>query len=208
MTEEEARARIAARVSRETIERLKLYADALVKWQKAINLVSPNSLSSIWARHFLDSAQLFDLRPVDEGTWLDLGSGGGFPGLVCAVLAKEAAPGWSFTLIESDLRKASFLRDVARRMEVPVSVLSRRIEDAPPQGADVISARALAPLPRLLALAFPHLAPDGICLFLKGERHEAEFQAAQTEWRMDAQTFPSQTAPGAVIYRIGGLARA
>nr|WP_238475564.1 16S rRNA (guanine(527)-N(7))-methyltransferase RsmG [Rhodophyticola sp. CCM32] len=195
-----------ADVSRETAGRFDAYAAALIKWQKAINLVAPASLNHLWYRHFLDSAQVFPLRIKDQGLWLDIGSGGGFPGLICAILATEKSPDLRFTFIESDLRKCSFLREVARQTGLKISVLSRRIEDAPPQGANVISARALAPLTKLCTLAQPHLAPDGVCLFQKGESHQAELDAARAEWQMGMVQFDSQTADGAVIYRIGDLA--
>ncbi|WJY22470.1 16S rRNA (guanine(527)-N(7))-methyltransferase RsmG [Fontisubflavum oceani] len=208
MTEDDARALIARDVSRETFERLEAYATALVKWQKAINLIAPATVDHLWQRHFLDSAQVFAHRLTDTGLWLDLGSGGGFPGLVCAILAAEKAPELQFGFIESDLRKGSFLREVARQTGLKIAVLTRRIEDAPPQSANVISARALAPLSRLCDLSHRHLAPGGICLFQKGESHAAELDAARTEWHMDVTTFASQTAANAVIYRIGELSRA
>ncbi|MBO6601731.1 MAG: 16S rRNA (guanine(527)-N(7))-methyltransferase RsmG [Roseicyclus sp.] len=207
MTEAEAQAWLAADVSRETWDRLVTFAEALVKWQKAINLVAPGSLDALWQRHFLDSAQIFPLRQQDAGLWLDLGSGGGFPGLVCAILAAEKAPELRFTFIESDLRKGSFLRDVARQTGVRISVLTRRIEDAPAQNAAVISARALAPLGRLCELAAPHLAADGICLFQKGANHATELDVARGEWHMKVTEVESQTAAGAVIYKIEELAR-
>ncbi|RMA42812.1 16S rRNA (guanine(527)-N(7))-methyltransferase RsmG [Rhodophyticola porphyridii] len=207
MTEAEAQGRLAADVSRETWDRLVTFAEALVKWQKAINLVAPGSLDALWQRHFLDSAQIFPLRQKESGLWLDIGSGGGFPGLVCAILAAEKAPELRFTFIESDLRKCSFLRDVARQTGVRISVLTRRIEDAPPQSAAIISARALAPLGRLCELAAPHLAPDGVCLFQKGANHATELDVARAEWHMKVTEVESQTAAGAVIYKIEELAR-
>ena len=208
MTEEEARARIAANVSRETFERLELYAAALVKWQKAINLVAPGTIPELWARHFLDSAKVFDLCPATEGLWLDIGSGAGFPGLVCAAIAAEKAPGLRFTFIESDLRKGSFLRTVAVEMGLKIGVLTRRIEEAPPQNAAVISARALASLTRLLGHAERHLSPDGTALFMKGATHGQEVEEALEAWAMTMDSVPSQTADGAVILKIGDIRRA
>ena len=208
MTEEEARARIAANVSRETFERLELYAAALVKWQKAINLVAPSTIPELWARHFLDSAQVFDVCPATEGLWLDIGSGAGFPGLVCAAIAAEKAPGLRFTFIESDLRKGSFLRTVAAEMGLKIGVLTRRIEEAPPQNAAVISARALASLTRLLGHAEHHLSPDGTALFMKGATHGQEVEEALETWAMTMDSVPSQTADGAVILKIGDIRRA
>ncbi|MBC6437799.1 MAG: 16S rRNA (guanine(527)-N(7))-methyltransferase RsmG [Rhodobacteraceae bacterium] len=208
MTEGEARCLIQKRVSRETFDRLEELAATLVKWQRAINLIAPGTLTRMWVRHFLDSAQVFSLRQTDHGHWLDIGSGGGFPGLICAILAAEAAPELRFTFLESDLRKGAFLRDAACRMDLGILVLTRRIEKTKAQGADIISARALATLPRLSALAAPHLAPEGICLFQKGRNHRHELDAARQEWHMKFTAFESETSPESAIYRIGGLSRA
>jgi len=208
MTEGEARDRLQATVSRETFSRLETYASALVKWQKTINLVSPSTLSDLWARHFLDSAQVFELSDEKRGLWLDIGSGGGFPGLVCAAMAKEKAPDMQFTFIESDLRKGSFLRTVAAEMGLKIAVLTRRIEDAPRQNAAILSARALAPLTRLLGFAEQHLATGGTALFLKGATHAKEVEQALEHWRMKIDLVSSQTADEAVILKIGDVRRA
>ena len=207
MTEEEARARLEGSVSRETFAKLELYAAALVKWQKAINLVSPSTIPELWTRHFLDSAQVYDLCPSQEGHWVDIGSGAGFPGLVCAAIASEKAPCFRFTFIESDLRKGSFLRTVAMELGLKIGVLTRRIEESPPQNADVLSARALAPLGKLLGYAERHLAPDGTALFLKGATHSLEVKEALETWRMTMESVPSQTAAEAVVLKIGDLRR-
>lgn len=195
-------------VSRETRDRLETYAELLRKWSPRINLVSRASLPDLWERHFEDSAQLFDLGGVSRGRWVDLGSGGGFPGAVVAILAAEAAPDLAVTLIESDGRKAAFLRSVSRETGVPFTTLDRRIEEVPPQAADVLSARALAPLTVLLGHAQRHLAPDGIALFPKGARHETELAEARRDWRFEHEALPSRTEPAAAIYRIGRVARA
>lgn len=194
-------------VSRETSERLALYAALLEKWNPAINLVSRGTLANLWSRHFLDSAQIFELRPVDAGHWADLGSGGGFPGLVVAILAAEVAPDLRFTLVESDQRKATFLRTVLRETGVSADVRAERIETLAPLGADILSARALAPLTRLLDYASRHLSPAGRALFLKGATHAQEVDDALAHWRFDVQKFPSRTEPDSVILKIGGIAR-
>lgn len=194
-------------VSRETRDRLRLHADLLSKWTPAINLVSRGSLNQLWTRHFLDSAQLFAVHPISAGSWVDLGSGGGFPGLVLAILAAEAAPELHFTLVESDLRKATFLRTVATETGIEVTVLSERAEVLAPLSADVVSARALAPLPKLLGYAKRHLSPTGRGLFLKGANSQAEIDEALASWRFDVQKFPSKTDPASVILSIGGIAR-
>ena len=136
-------------VSRETIDRLSHFEQTLLKWNPKINLVSKSSLQDIWTRHIVDSAQVFllaedHISKEEDSNWLDIGSGGGFPGLVIAILAAERATRLSVTLIESDKRKAAFLRTAARECGVRVKVISNRIEKVDPQNADFLSARALA----------------------------------------------------------------
>lgn len=205
MSQDEAKTALASRVSRETLARLEIYAALLEKWQKTINLVAPSTITQIWSRHMLDSAQLMDHVPRTAGSWMDLGSGGGFPGLVCAVIAAETHPNISMTLVEADLRKAAFLRETARQMSVAVGVMSRRIEDLPPSKTDVISARALAPLSSLCRYAKPHLSDSGICLFQKGARHDEELAMAKLDWHMDHTVIPSITEPDAVLLKIEQL---
>ncbi|TMV83054.1 16S rRNA (guanine(527)-N(7))-methyltransferase RsmG [Thioclava sp. BHET1] len=193
-------------VSRETMERLEHYAALLRKWNPAINLVSKSTLEELWTRHFLDSAQIYDHCPEGAQHWVDLGSGGGFPGLVIAILAAENRPGLRVTLVESDIRKATFLRTVARETKVSVQVLSDRIEHLPPLSADVLSARALAALPQLLEYAARHMAADGLALFPKGATHAEELDAARKIWTFSCNALASQTDPRSVILAIGGLA--
>jgi 16S rRNA (guanine527-N7)-methyltransferase len=185
-------------VSRETLERLKTYEALLQRWQKTINLVAPSTLTQIWARHFADSAQILALAPPAAKSWVDLGSGAGFPGLVVATLLAEKAQ-TKVTLVESDSRKAAFLRETARELAVPVDILPVRIEAAATrvslQRACVVSARALAPLPRLLALAHPFCGPSTTCLFLKGREAQRELQTAETEWIFQSELVPSSTDP-------------
>lgn len=203
-----ARDRIAQNVSRETLQRLDSYAALLKKWNPAINLVAGSTLGDLWSRHMLDSAQLVDLAPESARIWTDLGSGGGFPGLVVAILAAEKRPALEVALIESDLRKATFLRTVARETGLTVRVIPSRIEEAAPMGADVVSARALASLEKLLPLAERHLASGGIALFQKGATHRAEVAEALARWRFTVHNHASQTDPQAVVLRIGEIARA
>ncbi|MBL3559213.1 16S rRNA (guanine(527)-N(7))-methyltransferase RsmG [Rhodovulum sulfidophilum] len=195
-------------VSRETSERLARYAALLRKWNPAINLVSRATLDELETRHFADSAQLFDLAPAEARHWVDLGSGGGFPGLVIAIISEEYAPDLQVTLIESDQRKATFLRTVIRELGLKrVEVIDARIEAADPQEADVLSARALAPLDRLLGFAERHLAPGGISLFPKGARYADEVNRALASWRFEVQNHLSKTDPQAVVLKLGGIAR-
>lgn len=208
MTEDEARATLLERVSRETFDRLLRYADLLEKWQRTINLIAPSTVPQIWSRHMLDSAQLMDVAPQTGMSWLDLGSGGGFPGLVCAAIAVETHPGLRVNLVEADLRKAAFLRETARQMGLSVGVFSRRIEDLPPQSADIVSARALAPLVSLCGHAHRHLAGKGVALFQKGARYAEELETARRDWQMDVHVSPSITDAEAVILRIERLTHA
>lgn len=184
-------------VSRETIEKMEIYSVALVQWQRTINLVAPKTLDQLWHRHFADSAQLMEHVPNSAQTLVDFGSGAGFPGLVLAILAETKCPDLKVTLVESDQRKSAFLREVARAVDNPVQILSTRIEtSATSQGlgaADVISARALAPLERLFRLSVPYCHPATVCVFPKGRSAEDEVRVARTVWQFDAELFASQT---------------
>ena len=194
-------------VSRETLERLQIYANLLKKWNPAINLVSKSTLDHIWERHFLDSAVAYKIAAKKPGKWVDLGSGAGFPGLVLAILAADDDQNSKVTCIETDLRKSEFLRTVARNTGISVNVLSRRIEDAPPQSADCIFARALAPLTRLLEFAEQHVAQDGFCVFHKGQDWKAELESAQINWQFDHSHHTSPTDPSAVLLCVKEIAR-
>lgn len=170
----------AFRVSRETIDRLRLYAGLLERWQKAVNLVAPSTLGQVWHRHFADSAQLARLVPPQAKSLVDLGSGAGFPGLVMALILAETRPVKTW-LIEADQRKAAFLADVKRQTGIAVDILSTRIESPETQAkvgqVDVVTARALAPLDRLLALARPYFGAHTLGLFLKGREVASELAA-------------------------------
>lgn len=195
-------------VSRETLRRLKIHHDLLAKWTPRINLVSRASLADAWHRHFADSAQLWRHRPPSARTWLDLGSGAGFPGLVIAAIAADEAPDLSVALVESDHRKAAFLHTVIAAADLPATVITERIEALPPRHADVLSARALAPLGTLLGYAENLRNPAGICLFPKGETVHNEVAEARRTWRFDPVIHPSRTDPRAAIVEIGALHRA
>jgi 16S rRNA (guanine527-N7)-methyltransferase len=188
-------------VSRETGDRLEVLVNTLERWQKAINLVGRTTMGDVWRRHVLDSAQLRPLIPAEAKTLVDLGSGAGFPGLVVAALRPDLA----VTLIESDARKAAFLGEAARRMtlEKPPKVVIGRIEAVAPTPADVITARALAPLGQLLTWADRHRTDTAICLFHKGKGWQVEVTEAMKDWDIPLQTFNSVTDLDAVILRIG-----
>jgi 16S rRNA (guanine527-N7)-methyltransferase len=195
-------------VSRETFVALRTFEAEVRRWTGTVNLVSRSSLDSLWGRHVDDSAQIFHLCPPDAGRWIDLGSGGGFPGLVVAILAREMRPQLRVTLVESDQRKAAFLRQSVQKLSLDVDVQAKRIESLPPQGADVVSARALAPLADLLGFAEPHLKPGGIALFPKGARHAEEIETARKSWTFDLDIRPSAVDPDAALLIIRKFHRA
>ncbi len=193
-------------VSRETFEKLSVHVDLLKKWNPRINLVARGTLSEVWTRHIFDSLQVFQ-QVADCEHWVDLGSGGGFPGLVCAILATEQSPDTTFTLVESDQRKSAFLRTVIRETGANCTVISKRIEDLDPLRADILSARALADLNTLLSFCDRHLKKDGLALFLKGAAWKKELEQAQREWNFIAEPTISLTEPQAVILKIKGVSR-
>ncbi|NIZ11812.1 16S rRNA (guanine(527)-N(7))-methyltransferase RsmG [Phaeobacter sp. HF9A] len=194
-------------VSRETLERLQIYVATLEKWNPRINLVSKRSLEDIWTRHILDSVQIY--KAVEPShSWVDLGSGGGLPGIVVAILAAEASPDTIVTLVESDQRKSAFLRSAARECGIKISVKSERIESIDPLRADVLSARALADLSDLLAYSEQHLASDGTAVFPKGASWKKEVDNARKRWSFDWEGITSVTEPEAVILKIRGVKRA
>ena len=193
-------------VSRETTRRLDIFEQLVRKWNPRINLVSRNSLHLVRSRHFADSIQVFRAAPESKH-WVDLGSGGGFPGLVVAIMAIEEMPKLQVTLIESDQRKSTFLRTVNRELGLNCQVLAERIEEVPPMQADILSARALAPLHQLIEHSERHLAKAGISLFSKGVRWQSEVAAALLRWRFQVDVIESQTMPGAAILKIQGATR-
>lgn len=189
-------------VSRETAARLDAYVDVLAKWSPALNLVSRSTLANVWIRHIEDCAQIFPLASPDAQAWLDLGSGAGLPGLIIAALAQDQRPSLRVTMVEADARKVAFLQTAARAMNTSPTIVNARIEAASLPIADVISARALAPLGKLLDLAVPHLAPKGQCLFHKGSSVASELTDAALRWHSQVTTHRSVTDPSAVILEI------
>ena len=193
-------------VSRETIACLRSFEQLAQKWTKKINLVSAKDTPMIWERHIVDSVQIYDLAP-ETGDWLDIGSGGGFPGLVAAIIAKERAPERIFTLVDSDQRKCAFLRTVSRELGLQVKVIAERVEEMKPMGVNVISARAMDDLNGLLYHIERHISENGIALFPKGARWEAEHADAQKHWLYDLEVIESETNPEATILKIKELTR-
>ncbi|WP_236637974.1 16S rRNA (guanine(527)-N(7))-methyltransferase RsmG [Mangrovicoccus ximenensis] len=192
-------------VSRETLELLQLYQELLEKWNKKINLVAPATISDSWNRHFRDSLQVFGMIHSPPQQWCDLGSGAGFPGLVAAIAAK--GEGWTtkFILIESDQRKCTFLRTVSRETGVPVEIISDRIELSPPQYADVVSARALAPLPRLLPWVKRHLSGNGTAILPKGRTYLQELDEVRGNYAFSLEIHPSAVDSESVLLKLESI---
>lgn len=193
-------------VSRETTDLLTQFSELVERWTARINLISKASVDGIWERHVADSAQLFELAPAFEH-WVDLGSGGGFPGIVIAIIAKEARPEARITLVESDLRKATFLRTAIRELGLNAKVIADRIEELPPLAADVLSARALADLSALLEFTDLHLAKNGTAIFPKGQNWRKEDEAARQLWSYSLDPVKSKTSAEAAILLIKDVSR-
>ncbi len=187
-------------VSRETLDRLEAYVTVLSRWQRRINLIG-GGLEDVWRRHLLDSAQLYELAP-SPGSWLDLGSGAGLPGLVVALLGAPDAH-----LVEANARKCAFLNEALRVTGTAATVHNTRIEALAPWTCAVISARALAPLEQLLALSAPFFGPNTGGLFLKGQNVEEELTRATKSWRMEVDRIPSRSDPAGTILRVTEVRR-
>ena len=180
-------------VSRETLEKLERFSDLVGKWSKSINLVGKSTVSDSWNRHIIDSAQLFMLAPAQFKTWLDIGSGGGLPGIVIAILAEQLNPNARITLVESDQRKAQFLRTARRTFGLDIEIFAERIEEIPPLASDIVSARALGDLSQLLSFACKHGSASGVALFPKGRRYSEEIRSARNDWSFDVVARASMT---------------
>jgi len=199
-----------AHVSRETMDRLSVYESLLRKWQGSINLVSKSTLEDVWRRHFLDSTQLLDLSSDRHLKWADFGSGAGFPGLVLAILARDRV-GFQMNLVESDQRKSVFLREVIRETGAPAVVHTSRIESPETIAAigtcDALSARACAPLDRLMGWAEPYFGPETEAFFLKGAQADEELTVARKSWTFRVTSYRSQADPDGCVLKVEQLAR-
>lgn len=188
-------------VSRETLEKLHIYYDLLLKWQPKINLISAKTLNEAWQRHFLDSAQLFRLLSDREKSIFDLGSGAGFPGLILSIMGAS-----EISLLESDQRKCAFLSEVIRSTNSSAKVINKRIEMLPQQKTiPIITSRACASLTMLFSYAYPLLTSDGECLFLKGRTAKEEMVEAQKRWLFHVEHLPSTADDEGCILQIKGL---
>lgn len=206
---DKARALALTPVSRETEARLDRFIDLLLTWQAKTNLVAPSTLPQLWTRHVADSLQLLPLAPPEVKVWVDFGSGGGFPAIpVACVLAER--PGSQVHLVESNNKKAAFLREVVRALNLPAKIYAQRIEDFGDsfgESADVVSARALAPLKTLCDQAVPLIARGAVGLFLKGQDVDAELTEAAKYWSIEAEKVPSKTSPDGCIVVVRSLKR-
>ncbi len=199
MTPEEFAA--ATNVSRETLDRLRLYASLLAKWQRALNLIGKSTAADVWERHFLDSAQLYPLLSEKAGL-VDFGSGAGFPGAVLAAMGAR-----DVHLVESDSRKCAFLREIDRQLALGMTIHESRIDHLTPWKASSVTARALAPLPKLLDMAEDFLEPETVILFPKGESVDQELTEALKGWNMTVERLASRTSPTSVILRLTRVER-
>lgn len=197
-------------VSRESRARLETFVALLERWNRKVNLIGPATVPDIWARHVADSLQMMRYTPGDARIILDVGSGGGFPGLVLAIALAER-PGVTVHMVESNGKKATFLREAVRVTGTPAIVHARRIEEIGPDALsgnpDVVTARAVAPLAKLLALTGRFIAEGAVGLFLKGQNVDSELTEAARSWNIDAQSHPSVTGSAGTVLVVREVGR-
>lgn len=198
---------VGVSVSRETWERLVDYSQTVATWSRSISMLSSADPARLWNRHILDSAQLWPLRHRDTRLWADLGTGAGLPGVVLAIIAHQLSPDMRFHLVESDQRKAAFLRFVESRQRLGLKIHATRIEALEPLIAQTVTARALAPLPKLLGLVGRHLADGGTALLPKGENVAEELAEAKKTWCFTIKQHPSKLDSRASILQISGIGK-
>jgi 16S rRNA (guanine527-N7)-methyltransferase len=209
LSEDRERAFALTPVSRETLERLDRYVDLLLLWQRKTNLISPSTIPTLWTRHVADSLQLLEHAPKDVRLWVDFGSGGGFPAIPIAC-ALAGRPGVQVHLVESNGKKAAFLRESIRVTGAPAHVHQERVENYGERSGDtieVVSARALSPLKTLCDQAFPLIARGALGLFPKGQDVDAELTEAAKYWNIEADKVPSKTSPEGCIVVVHNLRR-
>lgn len=189
---------------KKTQEELQKFANFVLKWQQKVNLIAPSTIPDIWGRHIVDSAQLFQYIPENATVLADMGSGGGFPGMVLAIMNRVLhGPVKQFYLIESDIKKSIFLREAARIFDVPVVVVNKRLENVFIENVDVVTARALKTIEELFVLGRGFISEKTVCLFLKGERVDEEL--AENTHMCCIEKIPSITHKKASILKIGGV---
>lgn len=183
---------------------LQKFADLVLKWQQTVNLIAPSTIPDIWGRHVVDSAQLVMYIPTDAKVLVDMGSGGGFPAIVLAIINKVIGGSLEqFYLVESDVKKSIFLREMARVFDLPVQVINKRLENVIMENVDVVTARALKTVEELFVLGQGFITEKTICLFLKGERVDEEL--AQNTHKCCIEKIPSYTHKKSYILKIGGV---
>jgi 16S rRNA (guanine527-N7)-methyltransferase len=206
LAEDRARGLALTPVSRETLDRLDRFVDLLLDWQKRVNLIAPSTQPVLWTRHIADSLQLLDLAP-EARVWADFGTGAGFPGLVIACALADG-PGALVHLVESSTKKIAFLREAVRAVGAPAEIHALRVADFvknAPHGIEVVTARALAPLPELLDATYPLLKKGAVGVFPKGQQAAAELTEAAKCWRIQETLAVSRTDPKARIIVVRGL---
>lgn len=198
-----ARALLRDSVSRETFRKLEIFVDLLTRWNEKLNLVGRSTIPSLWHRHVLDSAQLHDIDPIESGRWLDIGTGGGFPGMVLAIIGEEFSPSTDYVLIEANHRKSGFLRRVAIATGIDLQVITGRAETMAPIGAHRITARAVSPLQELVPLVHRHLDRQGKAILPKGPTAAAEIAIASKDWVFTVEKCGSLSGKGSILVMAG-----
>lgn len=189
-------------VSRETMSRLEAYVRLLAAWNARVNLVGRNTIGEVWLRHILDSSQLFPLLPRRARRIIDLGTGAGLPGLILAIMGVPEVH-----LVESNKKKANFLAEAISLTGAPARLHAQRSEAMKRESFDIVTARALAPLPDLLAFAEPFIGPNTVCLFHKGQGVAAELTEAAKGWNMAVERLPSATDKSGTILKLERVSR-
>ena len=192
-------------VSRETLDLFCEYEALLSKWNKKINLVSKKSLFDIWERHFLDSGQIINHVEASGKRWVDLGSGAGFPGLVVALLLRDRKIDCDIILVEKNLKKVFFLKEVVRKLDLNVKVLNKNIRTIEHLNADILSARAFSELKELIEISYHHRKERGVCLFLKGENYRHELDKTLNYWFFDYDVVDSFSNSSGNIIRVRNI---
>jgi 16S rRNA (guanine527-N7)-methyltransferase len=192
-------------VEKEVMEDLERFVTLLRRWNQTINVVSRADVSEIWSRHVADSAKLIALLPASARIWVDLGSGGGFPGVVVAIFARRRCPELRVTMVESDQRKAAFLKVAVAELGLSAAVLNMRAEDVPPLGAHIVSARALAPLKKLLPLVSRHLDKRGIAILPKGRQYQDELEELPKTWTFSLGLHKTDPSDASVVLLVSDL---
>lgn len=194
-------------VSRETMVKLEHYKENLEKWANKINLVSLSTLQDFWSRHAIDSAQLINIAGPKARRWIDFGSGAGFPGLIIATLLAQNSDEYSVTLVDTNIKRCTFLTESARILGVNINVINKKAEEIPPYPLDIVTARAFTSLSNLLALSLPYVASGGRPLFLKGETVQDEVKEASTKYSFGFKTWPSIAHKTGQVIEITDLSR-